>query len=44
LASGKSSVEVIAAVAADLRGFVAAAEPFDDITMLALRWTGATGG
>ena len=40
---GKSSAAIIEAVAADLRSFVGAAEPFDDVTMLAMRWIGTAG-
>jgi len=37
---GRASADVVAAVTAELRGFVGAAEASDDITMLALRRTG----
>jgi phosphoserine phosphatase RsbU/P len=36
-ASGRSSADVIEAVAVELRGFVGTAQPSDDITMLAVR-------
>lgn len=36
-AGGRSSAHVIKAVAAELRGFIATAQPWDDVTMLAVR-------
>ncbi len=36
----RSARDVVAAVLADVAGFVAGAEPSDDITVLALRWNG----
>jgi sigma-B regulation protein RsbU (phosphoserine phosphatase) len=39
--AGRGSREVVGGVTEALRGFVGTAPPFDDITMLALRWLDA---
>lgn len=40
---GASADALVAALREDVRGFVGAAEPADDLTLLALRWAGPEG-